>query len=84
VNPVIIRLSSTRNRFPAPTNLLTEGGYYSTDWRWLNKVAYSFTVAGIHKFTAFAGYEARQYAERSYYGTTGNIGFPVVKYYLPE
>ena len=61
---------------PAPTNILTEGGSYSTDWRWLNKLAYSFTVAGIHKFTAFAGYEARKYAERSYSGTTGNIGFP--------
>jgi TonB-linked SusC/RagA family outer membrane protein len=61
---------------PAPTNLLTEGGSYSTDWRWLNKVTYSFSVAGIHKFTAFAGYEARAYAARSYYGTTGNIGFP--------
>lgn len=61
---------------PAPTNLLTEGGGYSTDWRWLNKLAYTFTLAGIHKFTAFAGYEARQFIYRNYYGTTGNIGFP--------
>jgi TonB-linked SusC/RagA family outer membrane protein len=61
---------------PAPTNLLTEGGSYSTDWRWLNKLAYSFTLSGIHKFTAFAGYEARQFLERNYFGTTGNIGFP--------
>ena len=61
---------------PAPTNLLTEGGSYTTDWRWLNKLAYSTTLAGIHKISAFAGYEARQYSVRSYYGTTGNIGFP--------
>jgi TonB-linked SusC/RagA family outer membrane protein len=61
---------------PAPTNLLTEGGSYTTDWRWLNKLAYSTTMAGIHKISAFAGYEARQYSVRSYYGTTGNIGFP--------
>ncbi len=61
---------------PAPTNLFTEGGSYSTDWRWLNKLAYSFTLKDIHKFTAFVGYEARKYAERYYSGTTGNIGFP--------
>jgi TonB-linked SusC/RagA family outer membrane protein len=61
---------------PAPTNIFTEGGSYSTDWRWLNKLAYSFTFKDIHKFTVFAGYEARRFAERSYSGTTGNIGFP--------
>lgn len=61
---------------PAPTNIFTEGGSYSTDWRWLNKLAYSFTLKDIHKFTAFAGYEARRFTERSYSGTTGNIGFP--------
>lgn len=61
---------------PAPTNLLTEGGGFSTDWRWLNKLAYTFTLSGIHKFSAFAGYEARQYVLRNYYGTTGNIALP--------
>ena len=61
---------------PAPTNLLTEGGGYSTDWRWLNKLAYTFTLSGIHKFSAFAGYEARQFQYRNYYGTTGNIALP--------
>ena len=61
---------------PAPTNIISEGGSYITDWRWLNKLAYSTTLAGIHKISAFAGYEARQYTTRSYYGTTGNIGFP--------
>lgn len=61
---------------PAPTNLLTEGGGYSTDWRWLNKLAYSTTINTVHRITAFAGYEARQFMYRNYYGTTGNIGFP--------
>lgn len=60
---------------PAPTNLLTEGGSYSTDWRWLNKLAYTKEF-GEHKITAFVGYEAREFAFRSYNGTTGNIGFP--------
>jgi TonB-linked SusC/RagA family outer membrane protein len=41
----------------------------------LNKLAYSTTLGRIHKISAFAGYEARQYIFRSYYGTTGNIGF---------
>jgi TonB-linked SusC/RagA family outer membrane protein len=61
---------------PAPTNLLTEGGAYSTDWRWLNKLAYSTTLNGVHKISAFVGYEARQFLYRTYSGTTGNIGFP--------
>jgi TonB-linked SusC/RagA family outer membrane protein len=61
---------------PAPTNIFSEGGSYITDWRWLNKLAYSTTLGGIHKISAFAGYEARQFVQRSNYGTTGNIGFP--------
>ena len=61
---------------PGTTNLFTEGGSYSTDWRWLNKLAYSITLHEIHKITALVGYEARAFAFRSYGGTTGNIGFP--------
>jgi TonB-linked SusC/RagA family outer membrane protein len=61
---------------PGTTNLFTEGGSYSTDWRWLNKLSYSITLHDIHKITALVGYEARQFAFRSYGGTTGNIGFP--------
>jgi TonB-linked SusC/RagA family outer membrane protein len=56
--------------------LLTEGGSYSTDWRWLNKLAYSTTLSGIHKISAFIGFETREFLFRSYNGTTGNIGFP--------
>lgn len=61
---------------PGTTNLFTEGGAYFTDWRWLNKVAYSTTIAKVHKVTAFAGYEANQYNYRIYGGTTGNIAYP--------
>lgn len=61
---------------PGTTNLFSEGGAYTTDWRWLNKLSYTHTFANIHRVTAFVGYEASQFAERSYGGTTGNIGFP--------
>jgi len=61
---------------PFPTNVFSEGGDYSTDWRWLNKLSYTTTINQIHQITAFAGYEAEEFAERSYGGTTGNIGFP--------
>ena len=63
---------------PGSTNLFSEGGGYFTDWRWLNKLSYTNTFARIHRVTAFVGYEAHQFASRSYGGTTGNIGFPSV------
>ena len=56
-------------------NSFSEGSGYYTDWRWLNKLAYSMNIGNKHKITAFAGYEARQYASRSSYATTGNIGY---------
>jgi TonB-dependent starch-binding outer membrane protein SusC len=57
-------------------NTFGEGGAYSTDWRWLNKVSYSTTINSIHSITAFVGYEAHAFAYRSYGGTTGNLAFP--------
>jgi len=61
---------------PGTTNLFTEGGSYSTDWRWLNKLAYTTTINGIHNISAFAGYEMQEFAFRSYGAGTGNIGYP--------
>jgi TonB-linked SusC/RagA family outer membrane protein len=61
---------------PIATNLFSEGGDYSTDWRWLNKLAYTTTINNIHNISAFAGYEVEEFAYRSYGGTTGNIAFP--------
>ncbi len=57
-------------------NSFGEGSGYYTDWRWLNKLAYSITINNIHRITAFAGYEARQYVNRSSFASTGNIGYP--------
>ncbi len=61
---------------PGTTNLFTEGGSYSTDWRWLNKLSYAATFHDIHKVTAFVAYESHAFTARSYEGTTGNIAFP--------
>ncbi len=51
---------------PIPSHLTYyyEGNSSYTDWRWLNKVAYSITIKDIHKISAFAAYEARQYQSR--------------------
>jgi TonB-linked SusC/RagA family outer membrane protein len=70
-NPALFQepLSDTINSFG-------EGSGYYTDWRWLNKLAYSITINNIHRITAFAGYEARQYVNRNSSATTGNIGYP--------
>lgn len=56
-------------------NSFTEGGGYGTDWRWLNKLAYSTTIANVHKLSAFVAYEARQYMFRTYSGTTGGLSY---------
>jgi len=61
---------------PFPSNVFTEGGDYSLDWRWLNKLSYTTTINGIHNISAFAGYEVRQFVERSYGGTAYGILYP--------
>lgn len=61
---------------PITTNVFTEGGDYSIDWRWLNKLSYTTTINNIHNISAFAGYEIRQFVERSYGGETFGILYP--------
>lgn len=61
---------------PFPSNVFSEGGSYSLDWRWLNKLAYTTTINGIHNISAFAGYEVRQFVERSYGGEAYGILYP--------
>jgi TonB-linked SusC/RagA family outer membrane protein len=61
---------------PIPVNVFTEGGDYSFDWRWLNKLSYTTTINNIHNISAFAAYEIREFVQRSYGGTTGNIAYP--------
>lgn len=57
-------------------NSFGEGNSNFTDWRWLNKLAYSINIANMHRITAFVGYEARQYTYRNSFASTGNIGYP--------
>jgi TonB-linked SusC/RagA family outer membrane protein len=61
---------------PLDANIFTEGGSYATDWRWLNKLAYTTTINGIHNISAFAGYEVQEYAQRFYGSTVTNILYP--------
>jgi TonB-dependent starch-binding outer membrane protein SusC len=61
---------------PFPTNVFSEGGDYSLDWRWLNKLSYTTTINNIHNISAFAGYEVREFVERSYGGTAYGILYP--------
>jgi TonB-linked SusC/RagA family outer membrane protein len=59
----------------ATVNAFSEGGGYTTDWRWLNKLAYTASFAGIHRVSAFVAYEAREYAVRLYSGLTGGLPY---------
>lgn len=68
--------ASFQDPVPSATNQLTEGGSYSTDWRWLNKLAYSTTINNIHSITALAGYEIDENVSRSYGASVENILYP--------
>jgi TonB-linked SusC/RagA family outer membrane protein len=61
---------------PGTTNVFTEGGDYTTDWRWLNKLSYTTTINKIHQITAFAAYEISENVERSYGGEAYGILYP--------
>ncbi len=56
--------SVIQNPIPIRQTYFYEGSSYYTDWRWLNKIAYSITINDIHKISAFVGYEAREYKSR--------------------
>ncbi len=59
-----------------PANVFTEGGDYSVDWRWLNKLSYTTIINHIHDISVFAGYEIHEFTARSYAGQANNILFP--------
>ncbi|WP_295667836.1 TonB-dependent receptor [uncultured Mucilaginibacter sp.] len=63
---------------PGTTNIFTEGGDYTTDWRWLNKLSYTTTINKVHDISAFVGYEASENVERSYGGEAYGILYPSV------
>ncbi|MGH2563622.1 MAG: TonB-dependent receptor domain-containing protein, partial [Ginsengibacter sp.] len=49
---------------PSHTTYYYEGNSSYTDWRWLNKVAYSISINDVHKISAFVAYEARELKSR--------------------
>lgn len=49
---------------PSHTTYYYEGNSSYTDWRWLNKIAYSNTFNGVHKVSVFVAYEARELKSR--------------------
>ena len=62
-----------QNVYSAPYNQFTEGGGYSTDLRWTNKVSYDIKFKNIHSISAFAAYEASKATSRSNQGTVTNL-----------
>ena len=64
------------NPIPLVANVFSEGGDYTTDWRWLNKLSYTTTINNIHEITAFAGYEVSEYAQRFYGASVNNLLYP--------
>lgn len=65
--------TAPQNAFSSPYNSFTEGGGYSSDVRWTNKVSYEITIKDIHKITAFAAYESSKSFSRDNSGTTPNL-----------
>ena len=62
-----------QNVYSATYNQFTEGGGYSTDLRWTNKVSYDIKFKNIHTISAFAAYEASKATSRSNQGTVTNL-----------
>lgn len=47
-----------QNVFSAPYNQFTEGGGYSSDLRWTNKISYDIRINNMHKISAFIAWES--------------------------
>ncbi|MEI9944982.1 MAG: SusC/RagA family TonB-linked outer membrane protein [Chitinophagaceae bacterium] len=69
-----------QNVFSATYNQFTEGGGYSSDIRWTNKLSYEISLKGIHKITAFAAYESSKAKSRSSQGTATNFPYTTIGY----
>lgn len=69
-----------QNVFSATYNQFTEGGGYSSDVRWTNKLSYEIRLKGIHRISAFAAYESSQAKSRSNQGTVTNLPYTTIGY----
>lgn len=52
--------SVIQNAIPSRQTYFYENSNYYTDWRWLNKIAYTTTIDRVHKLSAFVAYESRE------------------------
>lgn len=64
-----------QNVFSAPYNQFTEGGGYTSDLRWTNKLSYDLRIGSIHKISAFIAYESDKNLSRISSGTTPNLPY---------
>jgi TonB-linked SusC/RagA family outer membrane protein len=69
-----------QNIYSGVYNSFTEGGGYSLDWRWTNKLSYETRIKDIHKISAFVAYEARRFSTRFNSGTTPNLPYTTPSY----
>ncbi|MEP6466345.1 MAG: TonB-dependent receptor [Parafilimonas sp.] len=69
-----------QNVYSGAYNSFSEGGGYSLDWRWTNKLSYDFTIHHIHKISAFIAYEARRFTSRFNGATTPNLPYTLLSY----
>ncbi|MEP7142373.1 MAG: TonB-dependent receptor [Ferruginibacter sp.] len=69
-----------QNVFSATYNQFSEGGGYSSDLRWTNKLSYEIKLKNIHKITAFAAYESSKAKSRYSQGTVTDLPYTTPGY----
>ncbi|MEO8414224.1 MAG: SusC/RagA family TonB-linked outer membrane protein, partial [Ginsengibacter sp.] len=69
-----------QNVFSATYNQFTEGGGYSSDLRWTNKLSYDFRIGSLHRINAFVAYESDKDLSRYNSGTTPNLPYTTSGY----
>lgn len=69
-----------QNIYSGVYNSFSEGGGYSLDWRWTNKVSYDFRIGNNHRFSTFVAYEARKLISRYNGATTPNLPYTFPSY----
>jgi TonB-linked SusC/RagA family outer membrane protein len=69
-----------QNVYSGIYNSFTEGGGYSLDWRWTNKLSYDVRIKQIHKISAFIAYEARRFVTRFNSANTPNLPYTSPSY----
>lgn len=69
-----------QNVFSATYNQFTEGGGYSSDLRWTNKLSYEIRLNNIHRISAFAAYESSKAVSRNSQGTVTDLPYTTPGY----